>query len=98
MGQDPTGDILTMLARLDERMGKLHDPLVEQRTIKDRYTTAELAKLVGRDEFTVREWCRRGRVEAAKKGSGRGKHRGWAVSREELLRYQRDGLLPQRRP
>ena len=98
MGQDPTGDIATILARLDERITKIYDLLAEQRTIKDWYTTAELAELVGRDEFTVREWCRHGRIKAAKKGSGRGKHRGWAISREELLRYQREGLIPERRP
>jgi excisionase family DNA binding protein len=68
--------------------------LVEQRTVKDWYTTEEAAKLLGKAEFTVREWCRNGRVRAQKKGSGRGKHQSWVISHEEVLRIQKEGLLP----
>jgi hypothetical protein len=67
--------------------------LMEQRTIKEWYTTAEVAKLMSRDEFTVREWARRGRINAQKRISGRGKHQAWAISHEEVLRLQREGLL-----
>jgi hypothetical protein len=35
-----------------------------------------------------------GRVNAALRGSGRGRHRAWVVSHAELSRLQRDGLLP----
>lgn len=68
--------------------------LVEQRTVKDWYSTYEFAQLVGKAEFTVREWCRLGRVHAEKKNSGRGSHTSWVISHAELLRYQREGLLP----
>jgi hypothetical protein len=49
---------------------------------------------VERDRFTVREWARNGRIRAEKKLSGRGAHARWVVSHDELLRYQREGLLP----
>jgi hypothetical protein len=82
-----------VLDRLD-RLETLLAELLRQRTAKDWYTTEEVAKILGKAEFTVREWCRLGRVRAEKKGSGRGKYQSWAVSHEELLRIQREGLLP----
>jgi hypothetical protein len=68
--------------------------LIEQKTVKDWYSTDEFAQLVGKAEFTVREWCRLGRVHAKKRHSGRGAHVSWVISYAELLRYQREGLLP----
>ena len=50
--------------------------LVELRTSKDWYSIGEAAHLLGKAEFTVREWCRLGRVCVEKKGSGRGKYQG----------------------
>ncbi len=68
--------------------------LIEQQTIRDWYTTEELARVVGKAEFTVREWCRAGRIKAEKRMSGRGAFAAWVISHAELLRYQREGLLP----
>ena len=78
-------------------MVKIETPLaslVEQRTVKEWDPTAAVATILIRAEFTVREWCRLGRVRAEKKGSGRGKYQSWVVSHDELLRYQREGLIP----
>jgi hypothetical protein len=68
--------------------------LLTQRTIKAFYTTSEVAQMLSKAEFTVREWCRRGRVRAKKQGSGRGKHQAWVIPHEEVQRLQREGLLP----
>src|SRR5437763_224888 len=46
--------------------------LVERQTVKDFYEIEEFARLVGKAEFTAREWCRLGRIRAEKKLSGRG--------------------------
>jgi hypothetical protein len=83
----------SVLERLD-RLEALLNQLVQQRAVKDWYTTAEAAQLLGRAEFTVREWCRLGRVHAQKRRSGRGRSREWVLSHAELLRIQREGLLP----
>ena len=91
-------EVMAFLAKVDEKLTEVRDLLVEQRTVKEHYSTAEVAKIVGKEEFTVREWCRKRRINAIKKSSGRGVHMGWAIPRDELLRYQREGLLPDRRP
>ena len=91
-GQDP--DLPEMIRRLDTRLGEVLKLLLDQKTIKDWYTTAEAAEALGKAEFTVREWCRHGRVNAAKRRSGRGKYCSWVISHEELQRLRREGLLP----
>jgi len=81
------------MERLD-KMESMLGELLRQRTVKDWYSTDEVAEIMGKAKFTVREWCRHGRVHCRKKNSGRGKHRDWVISNEELLRIQREGLLP----
>jgi hypothetical protein len=81
-----------------ERMGRIEsvlERLVQQRTVKDWYAVDEAAALLGKAEFTVREWCRLGRVRAQKRPCGRGRSREWMIAHEELLRIQNEGLLPQ---
>lgn len=83
--------------RLREKLDRIESllaMLVERQTVKDWYSTEEFARLVGKAEFTVREWCRHGRILAEKRNSGRGAFPAWVISHQELLRYQREGLLP----
>jgi len=77
-----------------ERIESVLTLLVEQRTAKESYTTAEVAKIVGKAEYTVREWCRQVRIRAKKKPCGRGKGGEWLISHEELTRLKNEGLLP----
>jgi len=81
-----------------ERIETILSVLVERQTIKDFYEIEEFAKLVKKSCFTCREWARLGRIRADKKLSGRGASARWAVPHSEWLRYQREGLLPLRRP
>lgn len=67
--------------------------LVERDQVREYYSVEEFARIVGRAEFTCREWARHGRIKAEKKHSGRGAHAAWAISHDELQRYQREGLL-----
>jgi hypothetical protein len=89
-----------MTEPLEDRMRRIEELLImllERQTAKSYYSVEEFARLVGREPFTCREYCRLGRVRAEKKASGRGKHASWVISHEELLRFQREGLLPDRR-
>lgn len=83
-----------------ERLEKIEAALAvltQKQTAKDWYTTDDIARIVGKAEFTVREWCRLGRMQAEKRLSGRGAFPSWVISHQELLRYQRQGLLPLKR-
>src|SRR5262245_20839861 len=89
-------DILDLLERLTKIEAKL-DSLIDRQTVKEHYSVDEFAAIVKRESFTCREWARLGRIHASKKASGRGAHAQWVVSHTELLRYQKEGLLPLRR-
>jgi hypothetical protein len=91
---DLSPEQLEELFRRLERIEAALGVLVQRQAVKDFYTTDEFAKLVGKAEFTVREWCRHGRVRGKKRLSGRGASPAWVISHEELLRYQKEGLLP----
>jgi hypothetical protein len=90
MGND---ELQVLVERLD-RVEAAVTALVSQGVVKNWYTTHEVARILNKVEFTVREWCRHGRVHCQKKTSGRGKYQAWVISHEELLRIQREGLLP----
>ncbi len=82
---------------LEERLERIESmlvTLVEQQTVRDWYNTDQVAQIVGKSEFTVREWARLGRIRAEKQKSGRGAHAAWVISHAELVRIQRDGLIP----
>jgi hypothetical protein len=84
------------LIRIEAKLVELIT-LIERQAVKEYYTPDEFARLVGREAFTCREYCRLGRIRAQKKASGRGKHAAWVIPHAELLRFQREGLLPDQR-
>lgn len=84
------GQLLDRLGRIEDALGQL----LQRNTAKDYYTTTEVAKLLGKAEFTVREWCRLNRVYAEKRQTGRGRAKEWMISHQELTRIRNEGLLP----
>ena len=90
-------EVVTLRNRIQElelTIGELRDLLVSQKTIKESYDTKELAGILGRKPYTVREWCRLKRINAYKAMCGRGCEEEWRVTHEELVRIQNEGLLP----
>ena len=86
-----------MIEQLLERLDRIEATLaalVQRETVKDWYSTEEAGRLLGKSEYTVREWARQGRIHAKKQLSGRGRFLTWVISHEELVRIQREGLLP----
>ncbi len=82
------------IKELEQTIVELRDLLVSQKTIKESYDTKEVAKILGRKPYTVREWCRLKRINAYKAMCGRGCEEEWRVSHDELVRIQNEGLLP----
>ena len=85
------------LRSLEERLALIETSLfllVRQQTVRDFYTIRQVAEMLGKKEYTVREWCRLGRIVAKKLPGGRGNEGEWRISHEELVRYQNEGLLP----
>jgi hypothetical protein len=90
MAVESVDPVLERLDRIEAVLGQL----LQARTVKDFYTTDEVAAILNKRPFTVREWCRLKRVHAQKKECGRGLASEWLISREELVRIQNQGLLP----
>jgi hypothetical protein len=83
-------ELLAKLARIET----LLEANLREKTVKEYYTTAEVAEIVGKAEYTVREWCRTGRVLATKKNYARGPHPEWLIAHAELQRLRNEGLRP----
>jgi hypothetical protein len=62
--------------------------------LKQHYSVEEFAREVNRRPFTVREWCRLGRLHATKSNTQSGPTTLWVISHTELERFRREGLLP----
>lgn len=93
--------IVSRLVQIQEQQGAMagmlaatRELLVDQRTIKDWYSPEDVAAILGKQPYTVREWCRFGRVNARKRPTGRGDAKEWEISHEEIERIKSHGLLP----
>lgn len=86
-------DQVDVMVRL-ERIERLLSQIIEKPAQREYYSTSEVAEILSRAEFTVREWCRLGRILAEKRRTGRGRSKEWMISHEELSRIQNEGLLP----
>jgi hypothetical protein len=96
-------DIMSILVEqtIEERLANIEsrlDQLLDGKQQRESYSVEQFAERVGLDPWTIREYCRHGRILASKKGSGRGRYRAWAISHVELRRYENEGLLPIRKP
>lgn len=89
------GSVHQQLTQIADRLGRIESSMdAKNLNKKEWYSTLEVANILGKSDFTVREWCRKGRINAKKQESGRANSKSWAISSEELTRFQSEGLLP----
>jgi hypothetical protein len=79
--------------RIDAWIQAAEKSTIQASNAKDFFSVEEAAREVGKAEFTVRKWCREGRINAEKRECGRGVYGEWIISRGEIIRYKNEGLL-----
>jgi hypothetical protein len=88
------------LRRIEQGQTEIIDALGELKkrsqvaTTKESYSPSEAATLLDKRPYTVREWCRLGRIRAKKRPCGRGVAPEWEILQEEIERIKSHGLLP----
>lgn len=86
-------DVIPLLNEIINRLDRL-ERHVDRPPAKEWYTTEEVASLIGKSPWTVRQACNTGRIEGAKKvRAGRGRKGEWRVSHAAVERLQNEGLL-----
>lgn len=96
-GKNDAAELNVRLVGMESMLAEIHQMLANRQVEKDWYTVRELAEILDRSDFTIREHCRLGRIFAEKRACGRGNSKEWIVSAEELRRIQNEGLLPLKR-
>lgn len=91
--------VLEQLVMLNQRLDEITESLVQEgegteQAVREYYSVPEFAGMVGKSEYTVREWCRLYRIHAEKCDSGHGDSKLWKIPATELARYRDHGLLP----
>ena len=101
---ESTQDIVTLLASMQATLTEVRCELIAVRselgqrpamptTPRESYSTEEVAKELGKSEYTVREYCRLGRINATKREERRGGAALWSISADELVRLRNEGLV-----
>jgi hypothetical protein len=91
--REELGRVEVRLATMEALLKSISDRVEANQAVKEYYTTLEVARILQKKAYTVREWCRLGRINGEKAHSGRGVDDEWRVSHEELVRIQNEGLL-----
>jgi len=89
-------DLEHRLDVIEQKLDRLLVALEEARATQTRtaFSVEEVAGLLGKHVFTVREWCRLGRINASKRGQRRGRVELWSIAAGEVERIKNEGLLP----
>ncbi len=91
---DLQGSIRELRIELGQVRAELQSRPATPTKPQEWYSTAEASKLLQKSEYTVRQWCNEGRINAVKREERRGGSSLWKISTEEVARYKNEGLLP----
>ena len=90
----PVDDIPAQLADLRSIVSMFLNRLDSPVENRLGFTVEEVAATLGKSAFTVREWCRLGRINGTKRSQKRGGAELWNISSDEVTRIRNEGLLP----
>jgi hypothetical protein len=97
-GRVEEGPLLQKLGELQQTIIDRFDRFESNQSLavtKEAYTTVEAAQRLGRVEWTVRQWCNKGRVKGAYKVRGKGRKGEWRIPHDTVVELQRDGTPPE---
>jgi hypothetical protein len=80
--------VITRLAGVEEGVSALKARLKPQSMRREWFSAGEVARLLHKAPYTVRQWCVHGRLRAKKLANSRQ----WRVHRSEVVRYRAEGL------
>ncbi len=90
-------DLQTSIHGLRAELASVHAELRSRPTApaesRKWYSVEEVAALLGKRPYTIREWARHGQIHAVKRAERRGSAALWSISAEEVTRYKNEGLL-----
>ena len=81
------------LDKIEQLLKTILGMLDEHTRHKTHLTTAQAAKRLGKAEFTVQQYCRRGILKAEKSNALRGPYATWVIPYDEVCRFEREGPL-----
>lgn len=97
----PAPSVHDQLVGLRDQVGALAGVLAEIKALlsgppaeRKAYSVEEVARMLGKSDYTVREWCRQARVNASKRADRRGASEVWSIPAGEVTRIREEGLLP----
>lgn len=86
MSVDLSAEIMTELAEMRAMLAEIRDRIANPPEVREWYSVDEVAGMLGKSTYTVRQWCNMGRLIAAKRAERRGGTALWSISTEELAR------------
>ena len=89
----PDANVPAILLELVQRLRRIEKLVRRQLSHgipQEHYDVEAFGKAVGRRPFTIRQAFNRRRLHATKSANGRN----WVLTHAELLRYRKEGLLP----
>ena len=87
-------DVFVQLAEMRAMLVEIQGMIANPTKTRESYTVEEVAGLLSKSDYTVREWCRHGRINATKRVERRGGAELWSISSAEVTRIKDEGLLP----
>ena len=92
---DMVPGLTARLSGIEAMLAQILEFLAAPKVAREWFTVEEVAATLNKTPYTVREWCREGRINATKRLEKRGGSELWSISVDEITRIRNEGLLPQ---